>query len=53
MVSHEDAYFNCTVLAHLHGSNIQYTRYDDVFYNWVRRDKSLSNIPIDNHTYIE
>lgn len=53
LVSHEDAYFNCTVLAHLHGSNIQYTRYDDVFYNWVRRDKSLSNIPIDNHTYIE
>lgn len=51
--SHEDAYFNCSVLAALHGNNIEYCVYDDIFYNWVRRDKSLSNIPIDNHMYIE
>ena len=53
LISHEDVYFNCSILAHLNGRGITYTTFNEPFYNWVRRNKSLSNIPIDGHTYIE
>lgn len=53
LISHEDVYFNCSILAHLTGHGITYATFDKPFYNWVRRDKSLSNIPVEGHTYIE